>query len=988
MTFRMAFLLTALSLELASTRVASASDDHLRVAQPVFEMASGAAVRQQPNVAWRQPSASASKTWRDFAAQNGQWRALWDRDTGIPLRILGAGIPAPGSTASAKVAEGFARGILTRYIELLAPGSRSEDFTLSGNHFDGSMRTVAMVQHSGGLRVLGGQISFRFKNDRLFVIASEALPHVSVAAVAMSPDTALAQRAAAEWIGADTESVESGAVDGPHILPVIRRGQVEYYTAMRVTVAGSRPDGRWHVYVDPSTGGAIAREQTMRDADGTVLYRVPERHPGSGRVTLPARDVVVIQGNGELVTNGDGELSWPGTGATQISTTVRGPYVRVESETGSSASASLRIEPGGSAVWDDSSEKLEAQLSAFVHGRIAKEYSRRFAPELEFLDEQLGITVNSDNTCNARSDGITLRFSVADDECQNTGRIADIVYHEFGHALHFNSFIRGAGRYEPAFSEGLSDYLAATITNDPAVGRGLRYTDDPLRHIDPPDREYRWPDDVERVHQTGLIFAGAMWDLRKALIDRYGQTEGVALADRLFYSAVLRASNIPATTIEVLAADDDNGDLSDGTPNECDIIHAFGNLHGLRDLAVDFEPIGALPPEQESYEIRFAISGLQPRCPGDSVAAATLYWGLRDDPSGELSNTIDMVGSGDGGELSFAAAIPQQESGSVVRYRVEVELTNGYIWRYPANDADPAYELYVGELIELYCTDFESDPFTEEEEWTRGPQFFPVNITEWQWGPPMAELAGGDPPAPFSGSSVIGSDLGDDIGDSEGRYRDRATTFARTPVIDVGNLSDVRLQYRRWLTVEDRLFDEAAILVIQEDGDRVLWRNLRTESGVVHHLDKEWVFHDVPLSRGIFDSEISVSFELSSDAGLEFGGWTIDDLCVVADPNSICGDGNLTGPEQCDLGDGNSDTEPDGCRKTCRTAYCGDGVLDSGEDCDYRDELTDGCTSECTFESSGCGCSVGEAQRFPGLPLGPLFFGMALLFWCRRRARG
>ena len=47
-----------------------------------------------------------------------------------------------------------------------------------------------------------------------------------------------------------------------------------------------------------------------------------------------------------------------------------------------------------------------------------------------------------------------------------------------------------------------------------------------------------------------------------------------------------------------------------------------------------------------------------------------------------------------------------------------------------------------------------------------------------------------------------------------------------------------------------------------------------------------------------------------------------------------CGNGILEPGEECDEGEYNSDTEPDGCRTNCRAALCGDGVGDSNEDCD------------------------------------------------------
>ena len=65
-------------------------------------------------------------------------------------------------------------------LALLAPGARVEDFVLVSNHSDGEIRSVGFVQMFDGKRVVGGQVSFRFKRDRLIAIGSEALPDVVV----------------------------------------------------------------------------------------------------------------------------------------------------------------------------------------------------------------------------------------------------------------------------------------------------------------------------------------------------------------------------------------------------------------------------------------------------------------------------------------------------------------------------------------------------------------------------------------------------------------------------------------------------------------------------------------------------------------------------------------------------------------------------------------------------------------------------------------
>jgi hypothetical protein len=64
--------------------------------------------------------------------------------------------------------------MLADHLALLAPGAAIGDFVLASNHFDGAIRSVGFYQRALGRRVVGGQVSFRFKADRLFVIGSEA----------------------------------------------------------------------------------------------------------------------------------------------------------------------------------------------------------------------------------------------------------------------------------------------------------------------------------------------------------------------------------------------------------------------------------------------------------------------------------------------------------------------------------------------------------------------------------------------------------------------------------------------------------------------------------------------------------------------------------------------------------------------------------------------------------------------------------------------
>ncbi|MBK8014716.1 MAG: DUF4215 domain-containing protein [Deltaproteobacteria bacterium] len=303
----------------------------------------------------------------------------------------------------------------------------------------------------------------------------------------------------------------------------------------------------------------------------------------------------------------------------------------------------------------------------------------------------------------------------------------------------------------------------------------------------------------------------------------------------------------------------------------------------------------------------------------------------------------------------LVAALPAVAPGTILQYRVHVTLQGGDVLSFPDNAADPFYETFVGEVIPLYCTDFESDPAANgwRNALLEGTDTEGAN--DWQWGVPAGTPGSGDPTAAYSGARVYGNDLGG--GDYNGKYQSDKVTALYAPPIDVGDYAQVHLQYRRWLTVESGNYDQARIL---SNGTEV-WRNFVPATGAdVHHEDREWRFHDVDLSSTIStERKVQVQFTLSSDAGLEFGGWTIDDFCIVAIPElptPTCGDGNVDPNEACD--DGNTE-DGDGCSADCKVEVppdpiCGNGSIENGEACDDGNQQDgDGCEHDCTQTPSG-----------------------------------
>ncbi|MCK6550777.1 DUF4215 domain-containing protein [Myxococcota bacterium] len=644
-----------------------------------------------------------------------------------------------------------------------------------------------------------------------------------------------------------------------------------------------------------------------------------------------------------MTTAEDGSFTWAGDQPARIRVFPQGTNVNVINASGFTASVAFSLESGGRYTWNDRSAELrDAQVTTYVASRRAIEHGKTIAPAMRWLStNRLAATVNIDDVCNAFSDGDTINFFRSGQGCENTGRLPDVIYHEFGHAFHYHALIPGAGNFDTALSEGASDYYAASITGDPATARGFFFDDQPLRDIDPVGTEARWPDGISfDPHETGLIFAGAMWDLRKALIAELGTEAGIAKTHEIFLGVLARATDIPSSFGEALASADDDGDLSNGTPNYCAIYEAFAR-HGLAETGIN-------PPMTWDNNIYLGVpDGVT--CPGAAIASARIHWEIRGEPGSGGTVDMELVGT------EWTTRLPDDRKNVVLRFQMELTLGDGSIARFPQNAADPRYEMYVGAVTPLYCTDFETDPLAEG--WAHGPLGgAPAEGDDWELGTPRAVFGSGDPNAARSGTQVMGNDLGS--GDNDGRYARGASSALTSPVISTNGYSIVRLQYWRWLNVEDSQSDQARIV----GNGQPLWTNASAGNpqAPLNHLDSEWVFHDVDLSPVVADDQVQVAFELTANMRRRFGGWTIDDVCVVG--VTVCGNGAVEPGETCD--DGNL-TDGDGCEASCAPtppAVCGNGRVEQGESCDDGN-LTDGdgCQASCTpTPAPVCGNGVVE----------------------------
>lgn len=194
-----------------------------------------------------------------------------------------------------------------------------------------------------------------------------------------------------------------------------------------------------------------------------------------------------------------------------------------------------------------------------------------------WLDMPLVANVNiPGGDCRTYWDGTSINFSLEDSQgCPNTALIADNVFREWGRGLDDNT----GGVDDAAWSEGFGDIVSLVMTGSSLIGIGMNEVDGaPLRDLGP-DKIY--PRDARGGPQEeGLIIGSTFYDVYTALTAQYGQTRAKDLLSKYAFRSILTASRYTDVYDSVLVIDDDNADLSDGTPNYCLLNRQFAR-HGL-----------------------------------------------------------------------------------------------------------------------------------------------------------------------------------------------------------------------------------------------------------------------------------------------------------------------------------------------------------------------------------------------------------------------
>jgi zinc metalloprotease ZmpB len=104
---------------------------------------------------------------------------------------------------------------------------------------------------------------------------------------------------------------------------------------------------------------------------------------------------------------------------------------------------------------------------------------------------------------------------------------AEVILHEYGHAIHFSQNFSFASEEAGAISEGFGDYWAADVSNivaptlDPACVAdwdSVSYTSGVPHCLRRVDTDLQYPGDLSgEIHHDGQLWSRALWDIRTAL---------------------------------------------------------------------------------------------------------------------------------------------------------------------------------------------------------------------------------------------------------------------------------------------------------------------------------------------------------------------------------------------------------------------------------------------------------------------------------------
>jgi len=363
----------------------------------------------------------------------------------------------------------------------------------------------------------------------------------------------------------------------------------EHREPLAVLVFEATQGGAWDVdsyrklelVVNAQTGEILHEENRILHVDGNVSGQATESSGADvcdpeSAAGLPYAKVT-LSGNTEYAdANGDFTIS----GSGNITSTLDGMWFDSQNQSGSDASLSQKSsDPYFMHNEANNSEQYRAQVNAYLQANVVRDYVLNYAPDFPTIGTQTSFPVKTgvSGTCNAFYDYSSINFYNAGGGCSNTA-FSVIVHHEYGHHL-----VAVGGSGQGMYGEGMGDVLGVLITGDNQLARGF-YSDDCVNGIRNAINDKQYPCSGG-IHDCGQLISGCVWDV-VAEMEAAFPGQGVSIVSNLAINSIPMHSGTeidPTITTDWLVLDDDDGDLSNGTPHSVQILAGMA-MHSMDDF--------------------------------------------------------------------------------------------------------------------------------------------------------------------------------------------------------------------------------------------------------------------------------------------------------------------------------------------------------------------------------------------------------------------
>lgn len=751
--------------------------------------------------------------WKNFLSQHGNWWVIFNEENRKPHRAYGSPIAVPGANPEQR-AMNFILGNLNEFkipvSELVLAGKSSNE----KHHF------VNYYQVHNGLRVLESRFTVKMTlQGEVILFGADVYNNITV-----DVNPTILPAGAETAASTDLNETVVSITTSPelYILPVPENKASKFKLVYQVNVKtddnGIPAD--YYTLVDAHTGEVLYRTNKIVHFDedhgdhkkgGAIevqadasLYEFNSFIPAT---TLPLPNLAFTVNSNNYNTDGNGYLMTAETGTLSATFFLRGLWSTVKTNN-VTPSFTTTVTDGMNNISFNTNANIR-ERSAYYHVNVVHDHQKSWLPTFTGMDFSLPTNVDlTSSNCNAFYDGTSINFYAQANGCTSFATVADVIYHEYGHGINDNFYSDNGGNFiNGGMGEGYADFWAMSITENPILGEGtdIAIQTEFIRRYDQNRKVY--PVDITgEVHADGEIICGAWWDTYLNLgsdmnatmqlftmaypglqAQTFNGNEGVAFTDVL---------------IDVLQADDNDADLTNGTPNGQAIVDAFA-LHGITLISNANLVHTQLTAANFTAPITINAT-LQLNFPYTQYLEE-VYCSYK--INGGAYTTVPMNNPSSN---NYTVDIPTQPIGTVVGYYLYAEDINaqvGAVKPIGAKQVDPNLPYFIMVSFDLKKTD-DGDNFSDFGAFQTGLGSDNSTTGDWILALPIGSFSTtGDtstavqtyyqhtPGGEFCYLTANATGTTDAVGTAD---VDGGLTTLRTPVFDASIYTNPTISYYRW----------------------------------------------------------------------------------------------------------------------------------------------------------------------------------------------